>query len=72
MYALELQSYKTGCKTRIGTPIGTYERVAKLARSVSNESFWKQSYILTPKEKQMAGQPFIVGVAGGWLRVVRV
>lgn len=69
MYALELQSYNTGCKARIGAPIATYERAAKLARSVSSDRFWKQTYVPTPREGSCT---YIVAVAGGWLRVVRV
>lgn len=69
MYALELQSYNTGCKARIGSPIATYERAANLARSVSNDPFWKQPYVPTPREGSCT---FIVAVAGGWVRVARV
>lgn len=70
MYALELQSYNTGCKARIGAPIATYERAANLARSVSNDPFWWR--VRAPSEPFMDGWPLVVTIAGGWLRVVRL
>jgi len=70
MYAIELQSYNTGCKARIGAPIATYERAANLARSVSNDPFWWREQ--APSEAAMGGRPLVVGVAGGWLSVVRL
>ncbi len=70
MYALELQSYNTGCKARIGAPIATYERAANLARSVSNDPFRKMAG--PPTEAQMSPYEYIVSVAGGWVRVVRL
>jgi hypothetical protein len=68
MYALELQSYNTGCKARIGAPIATYERAANLARSVSNDPFWR----VYSQPKNQYPFPFTVAVAGGWLAVVRL
>lgn len=70
MYALELQSYNTGCKARIGALIATYERAANLARSVSNDPFWK-CHVNAPSEKSMGRCPYVVAVSGGWVRVVR-
>lgn len=70
MYALQLQSYNTGGKARIGAPIATYERAANLARSVSNDPFWWRAQ--KPSEAAMGGRPYVVRVAGGWLRVRRL
>jgi hypothetical protein len=72
MYALELQSYNTCAKARIGAPIATYERAANLARSVSNDPFWLNGATTPSSEGVQGAYPFCVAVAGGWVTVVKL
>lgn len=76
LYALRLTSRRVRGERILPVRFDNWQEAAQLVRSLSNDPFWKHPYnnsghICGP-HGHADGDGFIVNVAGGFLRVVRV